>query len=64
LTKSGWGGAIQVHWWDTINWQVQGMFGDAREGLVGCVVLMGAGVMSSVGVMVVDHWHHVLLGRL
>jgi len=52
-----------VHWWDTIDQQVQGMFGDAREGLVGCVVLMGAGVMSTVRVMVVDHQYHVLSGR-
>jgi len=53
-----------VCWWDTIDQRVQGIFGDAREGLVGCVVLMGAGVASTVGVVVVDHQYHVLLGRL
>ena len=40
------------------------MFGDVGERLVDCIVLMGAGVTSTEGVMVVDHQYHVLLGRL
>jgi len=53
-----------VCWWDTIDRQVWDMFGEEGEGLVDCIVLMGAGVTSTVGVIAVDHQYHVLLGRL
>jgi len=47
-----------VHWWDTIDWQVWGVFGDARTGAKVFVGTVWLAWLASI-----DHHWHMLLGR-